>query len=198
MTVENEPRVVADDVVVSLDYVLRVNGEEVDSSNEGEPIDFLQGYGNIIPGLEKELYGMAVGDSKSVQVAARDGYGESDPEAIIEVPRSEFPEDVPLKPGLELQMQNVDGDMLNAVVVDISDETVRLDFNHPLAGQELHFDVTVISLRAATDEELAHGHVHSHEHEDEYEEEGDLDELEYEGGDDDDLLFTDEEEDNLY
>ncbi|HZW03561.1 MAG TPA: peptidylprolyl isomerase [Anaerolineaceae bacterium] len=173
----NSASVVADEMVVSLDYTLTVEGQTVDSSRETEPIEFLQGYGNIIPGLEKELYGMAPGDSKQITVAAKDGYGERDPEAVIDVPRSEFPADIPLTPGVELQMQNVDGDVLTAVILEAGTESVKLDFNHPLAGRDLHFDVTVIALRPATEEEIEHGHVHGegHEFEDEYDEDFDED-----------------------
>lgn len=172
----NKPTVVADDLVVSLDYTLTVDGQTVDSSRETEPIEFLQGYGNIIPGLERELYGMAPGDTKEIIVPAKDAYGERDPEAIIDVPRSEFPLDVPLKPGIELQMQNMEGDILSAIILETSDQNVKLDFNHPLAGRDLHFDVTVVALRYATAEEIAHGHVHNSntEFEEEFDDEDDL------------------------
>ena len=128
---------------------------------------------------------MKAGQSKEVDVPAKDAYGERDPEAIIDVPRNEFPDDVPLKPGIELQMQNMDGDILNAVVMEVNDNNVKLDFNHPLAGRELHFDVKVVSLREATQEELEHGHVHG----DYGEEDEDYDE------EDDDLEDFDEDED---
>ncbi len=153
--------------VVAMDYTLHVDGEKIDSSEGREPLEYLQGAGNIIPGLEREITGMEVGESKQVVVSPADGYGESDPEAFIEVPRSEFPSDIPLELGLELQVQDPSGNPMYARIDAITDESVRLDFNHPLAGKELHFSVQIVGLREPTDEELDHGHVHSddeHEH----------------------------------
>ena len=160
MNETNKPTVVADDVVVSLEYTLTVDGEVVDSTEGIEPISFLQGYENIIPGLERELYGLKVGDSKKVHVTAKDAYGEIDPEAVVDVPRKDIPKDIPLKPGVELQVTNEDGELLDAVIVSVAKDMVRLDFNHPLAGKDLNFDITVVELREAEPEELEHGHVH--------------------------------------
>ncbi len=157
-----KPSTIADDVVVSLDYTLTVDGELVDASEESEPIEFLQGRQNIISGLEKELYGLAVGDSREVVVAPKDGYGEVDPQAIMDIPRSQFPKDIELQKGLELSLQQQDGHVLHATVTALAPDSVTLDFNHPLAGKELTFRVTVTDLRAASDEEKAHGHVHGH------------------------------------
>jgi FKBP-type peptidyl-prolyl cis-trans isomerase SlyD len=170
MNESSKPSVVADDVVVSLNYVLTVDGEVVDSTEGIEPISFLQGYENIIPGLERELYGLKVGDSKKVHVVAKDAYGEIDPEAVVDVPRKDIPKDIPIKPGVELQVSNEDGELLDAVIVTVSKETVRLDFNHPLAGKDLNFDITVVDLREAEAEELEHGHVHGDDFDEEYEE----------------------------
>ncbi len=165
METSSKPPVIADDVVVSMDYTLTVDGALVDASEESEPIEFLQGHQNIIPGLEKELYGLSVGDSREIIVAPQEGYGVIDPQAIMDIPRSEFPKDINLKPGLELELQQPDGHVLHAVVTAIKPDAVTLDFNHPLAGKELTFRVTVTSLRAASDEEKAHGHVHGqHSH----------------------------------
>ena len=163
----NKPQklnIIEDDLVVSLDYTLTVDGKLVDASEENEPIEFIQGRQNIIPGLEKELYGMAIGDSKEINVAPNDGYGSIDPQAIMEIPRHEFPADIDLKPGLELALQQPDGEVLHAIVADAGPEVVKLDFNHPLAGKELLFRVTVIGLREASDEEKSHGHVHGDHH----------------------------------
>lgn len=160
MNDKTNPTQVADDVVVSLDYTLTVDGQVLDSSEGNEPIEFIQGHGHIIPGLEKALYGMQVGESKTVVVSAADGYGEVDPSAILEVPRSEFPPHIPLQEGVELQVRDAQGHEMYARIAAVGAETVRLDFNHPLAGKELHFQVTVAGLRQATSEELAHDHVH--------------------------------------
>ena len=159
----SEEKKVRDGHVVSMDYTLHVDGEQIDASEDGQPLEYLQGAGNIIPGLEREMTGMEIGESKKVIVSPNDGYGESDPEAYVEVPRSEFPKDIPLEIGLELQVQDPSGNPMYARIDTINDENVRLDFNHPLAGKELHFDVKVVGLREPTDEELDHGHVH-HEH----------------------------------
>ena len=170
MNTSAKPNLIADDVVVSLDYTLTVEGKLVDASEENEPIEFIQGYQNIIPGLEKELYGLAIGDSKEITVSSKDGYGETDPQAMADVPRSEFPKDIELELGLELALQQPDGEVLHAIVTAIGDEMVKLDFNHPLAGKELNFRVTVIDLRPATNEEIAHGHVHGDHGHEEFEE----------------------------
>jgi FKBP-type peptidyl-prolyl cis-trans isomerase SlyD len=155
---------VADGMVVSLDYTLTVDNEVVDTSEGSEPIEFIQGHQHIIPGLEKELYGLAVGGTKAVSIQPEDAYGLQDPEAFMDVPRSEFPAKIPLEPGTMLQMRDQDGQPLKAHIVQVDDKTVRLDFNHPLAGKELHFSVKVMGLRPATAEELEHDHVHEADH----------------------------------
>jgi FKBP-type peptidyl-prolyl cis-trans isomerase SlyD len=156
---------VTDGQVVSMEYTLRVDGKVVDSSAGGDPLEYLHGVGNIIPGLEREMDGMAVGDSKKVIVVAEDGYGELDEDAFIEAPRSEFPEDMPIKPGVELELSGPEGQPMYARIESLEGETVVLNMNHPLAGKELHFDVKVVGLRDATDEEMDHGHAHgAHQH----------------------------------
>jgi FKBP-type peptidyl-prolyl cis-trans isomerase SlyD len=186
------PNLIADDVVVSLDYTLTVEGKLVDASEENEPIEFIQGYQNIIPGLEKQLYGMAIGDSKEVVVAAKDGYGDLDKEAIMDVPRKEFPSDIELEVGLELALQQPDGQVLHAIVIEFNDQVVKLDFNHPLAGKELVFRVTVVGLRPASQEEIAHGHVHGEHGEDDFDE--DDEDLDGEFDDEEDEEWEDDEE----
>jgi FKBP-type peptidyl-prolyl cis-trans isomerase SlyD len=186
---QNKPSSVADDVVVSINYSLTVDGEVVDSTEGDEPLQFLQGHQNIIPGLERELTGMKIGDNKQVVVPPAEAYGEVDPENIVDVPRSEFPTEIPLEPGTELEVKNADNEVLSATIAEIKGDTVKLDFNHPLAGKELTFDVTVVDLRQATDEELAHGHVH-------YEDDGfDFEEEDDDEFDDDDIIYEDVEED---
>ena len=156
---------VADGQVIVMEYTLQVDGEIIDTSAGHGPIEFIQGLGNIVPGLEKNLYGMAVGESKDVVVAAVDGYGEMDSQAYMEVPRDQFPEDIPMETGTQIELHDESGQPMVARIDQVGDTTVRLDFNHPLAGKELHFAVKIAGLRPATDEELDHGHVHSgHEH----------------------------------
>lgn len=152
--------VIEDGTVVTLDYTLRVNGDIVDTSEGGEPIRFIQGQQHIIPGLEEELYGMQVGEKKNIIVTPDRGYGDLDPENKADIPREQFPPEIPLEPGVELEVREQGGRLMQARIESVGDETVRLDFNHPLAGKELHFDVHVVNLRTATDEELSHGHVH--------------------------------------
>jgi FKBP-type peptidyl-prolyl cis-trans isomerase SlyD len=161
---KDKPTQVADDTVVSLNYVLSVDGEVVDSTDDNDPIEFLQGHREVIPGLEQALYGMGVGDSKSVVVAAEDAYGETDPEAVMEIPRNEFPDDFPLEPGVDLEVRDHDGRTLLGTILSIETQSVKVDFNHPLAGKDLHFDLTVSGLRPATAEEISHGHVHEEGH----------------------------------
>jgi FKBP-type peptidyl-prolyl cis-trans isomerase SlyD len=137
---------------------------------------------------------MKVGQSKKVVVPSTEAYGEVDPDNIIDVPRSEFPPEIPLEPGTELEVKNADGEVLSATIAAVNNDNVKLDFNHPLAGKQLTFDVTVVDLRQATDEELAHGHVHT---DDEDELEFEEDDLEDEEDDDfdDELLYEDIDED---
>ena len=163
MSEKNNPQLVADDLVVIMDYTLTVGSEIVDSSEEDGPIEFLQGYGNIIPGLEAHLGGLAVGESLQVTVVAKDAYGEFDSEQIVDIPLDEFPEEICVEPGVELEMKDQDGDMLFARILSVGKSRAKLDFNHPLAGKELTFDVTIVALRLPTPEELEHGHVHGSE-----------------------------------
>jgi FKBP-type peptidyl-prolyl cis-trans isomerase SlyD len=157
----DKPRmVVQDDIVVSMAYILTVDNEITDQSEEGMPLEFIQGTGQILPALEDQLYGMAVGDSKKVHISAAEGYGEIDTEAIADIPREELPKKIPLKKGIELTLRDQDGADHYAVIVGVDDHHVRLDFNHPLAGKDLDFTVRITALRSATPEEIEHGHVH--------------------------------------
>lgn len=153
---------VADGVVVSLDYTLRLDdGEIIDSSEGQSPLEYLHGQGNIIPGLEKALVGMSAGDEKEVMVQAAEAYGEVDMDAFQIVPRSTFPEDMDLEEGMGLNLRDAQsGQPVQATIAEIRDEGVMLDFNHPLAGETLHFQVKIPALRRATAEEMSHGHVH--------------------------------------
>jgi FKBP-type peptidyl-prolyl cis-trans isomerase SlyD len=155
---------VQDGLVVSMEYSLHVDGELIDTSIGHEPLEFLQGAGNIIPGLEDELYDLEIGEARNVIVAAEDGYGALDPDAFFDVPRDQFPTEIPLEIGVELQVQDEDGQPMMARIERVDDDNVRLDFNHPLAGKELVFDVKIVALREATDEEMEHGHAHDDGH----------------------------------
>lgn len=150
-----------DGQVVSMHYTLHVDGRVVDSSEGGTPLQFIQGMGHIVPGLEHQLYEMKVGDSKEVTVAAKDGYGEVDTEAFMDVPREAFPENVPVNEGTELELRDQSGHPVYARIEEVQDKNVRLNMNHPLAGKELHFAVKIADLRPATQDEISHGHIHT-------------------------------------
>jgi FKBP-type peptidyl-prolyl cis-trans isomerase SlyD len=160
----NNPEMVVDDVVVKLAYKLTVDGEVLDEAGMNDALEFLQGHRNIIPGLESQLAGMKVGEQKSVVVPPETGYGHLDKNAIDEIPLTEFPEGVTPEVDMELEIKDKEGNEMFGKVLSVQGDNVTMDFNHPLAGKELHFDVTVVGLRNATAEELAHGHIHSHGH----------------------------------
>ena len=147
-------------VVASIEYELTADGGEViDSSRGGPPLAYLHGSGQLIPGLEAELEGKGSGDSVQVRIPPENAYGPRNEQMVQGVPRADFPADAKLEPGMQFQAQTPDG-MLILTVVDVEEDTVKLDGNHPLAGMHLNFDVKVVDVREATAEELEHGHVH--------------------------------------
>lgn len=152
--------IVKDNIVVTLDYKLIVEDEMMESTEDGEPIKFIQGLGQIISGLENALYGLKIGDQKTVVIQPGDGYGEYDPESLQEAKKEEFSEEIPLDVGTFLDLEDDEGDILSAQIVAAEEDTVTLDFNHPLAGKTLTFEITLSDLRPATKEELDHEHVH--------------------------------------
>lgn len=146
---------VSDGMVVCLDYTLRLDSDEVvDSSENREPIEFVQGQGQIVPGLEKELYGLEVGQEETVVVEPAEGYGERNPEANQVVPRDAFQEGVDLEVGMPIQVSDGSGRTATAFVARVGDDSVKLDFNHPLAGETLHFAVEVVDVREPTADDL--------------------------------------------
>jgi FKBP-type peptidyl-prolyl cis-trans isomerase SlyD len=150
--------------VVGVDYSLHLgDGQVVDASSPGEPLQYLHGEGQIVPGLENALEGLSIGDRKQVVVAPAEGYGEHDPRGIQEVPKKAFPPGFDPQPGMELTAEGPQGEPVPFVVREVKPDSVVIDLNHPLAGKTLHFDVTVREVRAATDEEKAHGHAHGPE-----------------------------------
>jgi FKBP-type peptidyl-prolyl cis-trans isomerase SlyD len=156
-----DKQAVVDDLVVSLDYTLRLDdGEVIDTSADGEPLEFLQGHDQIIPGLQQALYGMIVGEEKDVMVPPARGYGEADPDAFQVIPLDAFPSDTSLEPGMALELLAESGENLLAFVTEVRPGSVLLDLNHPLAGKTLHFKAKIAGLRPATSEELAHDHAH--------------------------------------
>ncbi|ROT98080.1 FKBP-type peptidyl-prolyl cis-trans isomerase [Histidinibacterium lentulum] len=125
------------------------DGETFDSSRGREPLEFQVGSGQIIPGLDAALPGMAVGESKKVEVPCADAYGETDPDARQSIPRDQIPADIPVDPGTRLQMQTPQGQVVPVTVVEASDSAITLDANHPLAGKDLIFDIEVVEIKAA-------------------------------------------------
>jgi len=154
--------------VVAIDYKLTIEGGIiVDASEKGAPLVYLHGIGNLIPGLEKALEGLEAGAEKKVVVEAKDGYGEYEDEKVREVPKTQFPDDATFQVGDRVTAHSPDGQAIEARIKLISPENVTLDFNPELAGKTLNFDVKVVEVRAASKEELAHGHVHGpggHQH----------------------------------
>jgi FKBP-type peptidyl-prolyl cis-trans isomerase SlyD len=168
---------------VSLDYTLHDDdGELLDESGGegGQPIDYVHGYGMLVPGLEAALFGLEMGDERDIVVSAEEGYGEHDEDLVLEVERSEFPDPTKVTPGDEFLAESPDGDDVPMRVVEVKGDSVVVDANHPLAGLSLHYKVKVLVVRSATEEELetaarelseAEEHEHGpdcdHDHEDE-------------------------------
>ena len=123
-----------------------LDGNVFDSSEGRDPLEFVVGSGQIIPGLDTAMSGLNVGDKKRVEIACVDAYGPINPAMRQSIPREGIPDDIPLDPGTQLQMQTPDGQAMPVTVVDSDDATVTLDANHPLAGQDLIFDIEVVSV----------------------------------------------------
>jgi FKBP-type peptidyl-prolyl cis-trans isomerase SlyD len=153
--------VVAADKVVLIHYTLKNDaGAVLDSSADGDPLAYIHGHGNLVPGLERELEGKPVGEKLNVKIAPADGYGERDQKLIQRVPRRSFGSVSNLKTGMQFQAQTSDGHTRVVTVTGIQGDMVTVDGNHPLAGEHLNFEVEIREIRDATEEELAHGHVH--------------------------------------
>ncbi len=155
------PETVADGTVVVFHYTLKNDaGEVLDEAAADDPMPYLHGAGNIVPGLEREMAGKKPGDSFDVTVSAEDGYG---PRQAVEpqpLPRSGFPDDVEINVGMSFAAQLDDGQYVMLWVKAVEEDMVLVDPNHPLAGETLHFSVEILSLRAATEQERDHGHPH--------------------------------------
>lgn len=153
--------------VVGIHYKLTDDdGKVLDSSENADPLMFIYGIGMLIPGLEKALLGKAKGDQLNVSIAPADAYGERDDQLTQSVPKSQFDEPEKLQVGMQFQVETEQG-VLVVTVTEVNDQDVKIDGNHPLAGVNLNFDVTVEEVREATQEELDHGHVHGpggHQH----------------------------------
>ena len=161
---------IAQDKVVLIHYTLTDDaGKVLDSSSGGDPLAYLHGQGNIIPGLEKALEGKQAGDKLNVRVEPAEGYGVRDDSLVQQVPRRAFGSVSKVEPGMQFHAQSAQGQMRVVTVTHVKGDMVTVDANHPLAGEVLVFDVEVAEVRDATGEELEHGHVHGpggHHHHD--------------------------------
>jgi FKBP-type peptidyl-prolyl cis-trans isomerase SlyD len=152
---------VTNDKVVSIHYILTSSrGDLLDKSGES-PLPYLHGHGTIVPGLERQIEGRTAGDKFRAVLAPEEGYGEKLPDAQRQVPRHVFPKEAAIVPGKRFAAPGPDGTMVPLWVADASDEQVTIDLNHPLAGETLTFEVEVVAIRDATDQELRHGHAHA-------------------------------------
>jgi len=152
---------ISKDLVASIHYTLKnADGEVLDTSEGQEPLHYVHGANNIVPGLEQELEGKTTGENLAVVVAPADGYGEYNPELIQELPKEMFAGVDSIEVGMEFQAQTPEGGMQIIEVKSIDGDKITVDGNHPMAGQTLHFDVEVTDVREATADELEHGHVH--------------------------------------
>lgn len=152
---------IGDNLVVSMHYTLtNSEGNVIDSSEGQKPLAYLHGAGNIIPGLEKALVGKVEGDEVKVQVEPAEGYGEIRSELVQIVDKSAFQGVEKLEIGMNFDAQAPDGSMIRIIVTKIEGDQVTIDANHPLAGEILNFDVKIVEVREATQEEIDHGHVH--------------------------------------
>lgn len=159
---------IAQNKVVTLHYEVAdgESGEVIDSSAGSQPLTYLHGAQNIIPGLEQALEGKTVGDALEVTIEAADAYGERSDDRVQRVPHEAFAEIEKVEPGMTVTAQTESGP-INLVVTEVDDDAVTVDANHPLAGKALTFNVTVEAVREASDEEVEHGHVHGpdgHDH----------------------------------
>ncbi len=161
---------IANNKVATIHYTLKdANGETLDSSDGQEPLAYLHGFQNLVPGLETTLTGKNIGDKISTVVKPEDGYGEKDPTLIQVLDKAMFGGIDPIEVGMEFHAETKNGQQV-VEIVDVEGDTVTIDGNHPLAGKDLHFDVEIVDIRDASQGEMDHGHPHgsgscSNEHE---------------------------------
>jgi FKBP-type peptidyl-prolyl cis-trans isomerase SlyD len=156
-----QPSSIQQGSVVSLSYVLTdPDGNEIDRSDSDEPFTYLHGYGQIVPGLEMALMGLSSGAKKQVIIPPSEGYGDLEQELRTVVQRDQLPNDATIEVGMRFMADQSDGESLVFTVVQVENDQIHLDGNHPLAGVTLHFDVEVLEVRPATAEEISHGHAH--------------------------------------
>lgn len=147
--------------VVTMNFTLTdETGNVLDSTDAGGPFSYISGTGTVLPKLEEAVSIMMIGTKKQLKLEAKDCYGEYNEDAVQAVGKENFPEDFVLEAGMEYMASNPEGVQMPFVITNVEDETVTVDFNHPLAGKNLNFDLELLDVRDATAGELAHGHVH--------------------------------------
>lgn len=148
--------------VVTLNYKLSDDqGNLIQITNGNEPFVYLSGNNQVLPKLEEAVDVMIIGSKKNILIDSSDAYGDYDEKAVQQVKKLEFPQDAKLEAGIEYLAQTPDGKPLPFIIKEVKNDEVTIDFNHPLAGRNLNFDVELIDVRDATEEELQHGHAHS-------------------------------------
>ncbi len=167
------PNQVQENMVVTIAYQMSIDGNVVEDAPADDPLPYLHGQENIVAGLENALVGKQVGDSVSTTLEPEDAYGTHDPEGIRQAERADFDLPEGITVGMEVEIEDAEGQLFVATIQDMDDETLTLDFNHPLAGKTITFDVDILDIREATEEELEIGepaeylHGHDYTHDDE-------------------------------
>jgi len=147
--------------VVTMNFTLKdEQGKIIQTTNNNSPFQFLSGNQQILPKLEEEIDHMIIGSKKNVKIPAKEAYGEYSEQAVQQVSKNNFPKDIELEVGMEFIANSTKGEQMPFVVKEIKNEEVTIDYNHPLAGENLEFDIELVDVRDATVEELQHGHVH--------------------------------------
>jgi FKBP-type peptidyl-prolyl cis-trans isomerase SlyD len=158
---EEDQMTIQNDAVATIAYTLKDDdGQVLDTSEDHGDLAYLHGHQNIVPGLEEALEGKGPGESVQATIPPEKAYGARDEQLIFQVPRERMPEETELQVGMQFEAQSSGGERQIVTLADVGDAEVTLDANHPLAGQTLHFEVTINDVREATSEELDHGHVH--------------------------------------
>lgn len=147
--------------VVTMNFTLKDDeGNVLDSTEKGGPFSYISGNNMVLPKLEDTVGGMLIGSKKNLKLEAKDGYGKYNEDALQVVGKENFPEDFVLEVGMEYMASGPDGVQMPFTICNIDGEEITIDFNHPLAGKNLNFDIELLNVRDATAEELSHGHVH--------------------------------------
>jgi FKBP-type peptidyl-prolyl cis-trans isomerase SlyD len=156
---------IQDNLVVTINYKLTDDeGIVLDSSEGDEPMAYIHGTDSLVPGLEKAMYDKSIGDSLKVRVESADGYGEILPDLVQEMDRKDFKDMEPIEVGMEFHSQDENGEILQIEIKKIENDKVTIDANHPFAGMNQNFEIDIVDIREASEEELDHGHVHDGHH----------------------------------